>query len=73
MGKIKTFKEFINENLWADLHSRGVGELEREEDRIKTKEELLERVKGEYEKQNSAETHILDLTMLDVSNVKDMS
>lgn len=32
MSKIKTFKEFIKESVWADLHSRGIGELEREED-----------------------------------------
>ena len=71
-AKLNITRKEVNENLWADLHSRGVGELEREEDRIRTKGELIERMQGEYEKQNSAETHILDLTMLDVSLVEDM-
>ena len=44
----------------------------RKEDKIKDKDELIERIKEEYAKQNSVETHVLDLTMLDVSKVEDM-
>ena len=45
----------------------------RKEDKIKDKDNLIERIKEEYEKQNSKNTHKLDLTMLDVSLVEDMS
>ena len=45
----------------------------RKEDKIRCKDELIERIKEEYAKQNSVETHVLDLTMLDVSLVEDMS
>ena len=34
MSKLKTFKEFINENLWADLQDRSSGEVTRKEDDI---------------------------------------
>lgn len=45
----------------------------RKEDKIRDKDELIERIKEEYEKQDSKTTHKLDLTMLDVSLVEDMS
>ena len=45
----------------------------RKEDKIKDRSDLRERIEEEYEKQNTKETHKLDLTMLDVSLVKDMS
>ena len=45
----------------------------RKEDKIRDKDELRERINEEYEKQNSDETHKLNLNMLDVSLVKDMS
>ena len=45
----------------------------RKEDKIKDKDDLIERIKEEYDRQNSEMTHKLDLTMLDVSKVEDMS
>ena len=45
----------------------------KKEDKIKDRDELIERIKEEYIKQNSETTHKLDLTMLDVSMVEDMS
>ena len=45
----------------------------KKEDKIKDIDEPKERIKEEYIKQNSKTTHKLDLTMLDVSMVKDMS
>ena len=45
----------------------------RKEDKIRDKDELIERIKEEYKKQDSKTTHKLDLTMLDVSLVKNMS
>lgn len=63
----------IEESVWGDIYKRGAGEQIRTEDYvISTKEELIERIQREYEKQNTAKTHILDLTMLDVSLVNDM-
>ena len=45
----------------------------RKEDKIRDKDELIERINEECKKQNSIETHELNLTMLDVSLVEDMS
>ena len=45
----------------------------RKEDKIKDKNELKERIKEELEKQDSKTTGKVDLTMLDVSLVEDMS
>ena len=45
----------------------------RKEDKIKDKDELLKKIQEEYDNQNSGITHKLDLTMLDVSLVEDMS
>ena len=45
----------------------------RKEDKIRDKDTLKVRIRGEYEKQDSKNTHKLDLTMLDVSLVEDMS
>ena len=44
----------------------------RKEDKIKDKDDLIERIREEYDMQNSKTTHKLDLTMLDVSLVEDM-
>ena len=44
----------------------------RKEDKIRDKDELKERIKEEYEKQNSDETHKLNLNMLDVSLVMNL-
>lgn len=52
----------ITESVWADLHSRGVGELEREEDIITTREELNEIIKSVYEEQGQGDTLTLDFT-----------
>ena len=45
----------------------------RKEDKIKDKDNLIERIREEYDMQNSKTTYKLDLTMLDVSLVEDMS
>ena len=45
----------------------------RKEDKIKDKDTLKVRIRGEYEKQDSKNTHKLDLTMLNVSLVEDMN
>ena len=45
----------------------------RKEDKIRDKDELIERIKEEYDMQNSKTTHKLNLTMLDVSKVEDMN
>ena len=45
----------------------------RKEDKIRDKDTLKERIKEEYERQDSKTTHELNLTMLDVSLVEDMS
>ena len=45
----------------------------RKEDKIKDRKELMERIKKEYDMQNSKTTHKLNLTMLDVSLVEDMN
>ena len=45
----------------------------RKEDKIKDKDDLIERIKEEYNKQNSKMTHKLDLTMLDVSEIDNMN
>ena len=45
----------------------------RKEDKIRCKDELIERIKEELEKQDSKTTGKVDLTMLDVSLVEDMS
>ena len=44
----------------------------RKEDKIKDKDDLIERIREEYDMQNSKTTYKLDLTMLDVSLVEDM-
>ena len=45
----------------------------RKEDKIKDRVELRKRIYDEYKKQNSKETHKLDLTMLDVSEIDNMN
>ena len=45
----------------------------RKEDMVRDRNELIERIKEECEKQDSKTTHKLDLTMLNVSKVEDMS
>ena len=44
----------------------------RKEDKIKDKNELKERIREEYKRQDSETTYKLNLTMLDVSKVDDM-
>ena len=63
----------INESVWGDIYKRGAGEQVRQEDKIFSKEELDVRIREEYNKQNTAKTHIIDLTMLNVSLIDDMS
>ena len=69
--KILNFEEFtkdkLNENMMSPIDES------KKEDKIKDIDELIERIKEEYIKQNSKTSHKLDLTMLDVSMVKDMS
>ena len=69
--KILNFEEFtkdkLNENIISPIDES------KKEDKIKDRDELIERIKEEYIKQNSETTHKLDLTMLDVSMVEDMS
>jgi len=48
MSKIKTFKEYIKENLWSDLQDRSSGEVIRKEDDVN----LLD-LEGMYEYLNS--------------------
>ena len=50
MINLKSFEEF-NESVWADLHSRGIGELEREEDDVNlfSQDELYEYINEHYE------------------------
>ena len=45
----------------------------RKEDKIRDKDELIERIRKEYNRQDSETTYKLNLTMLDVSKVNDMS
>lgn len=50
MKKVKSFKEFINESVWADIYDRSTGETERKEDIIgntKTVKELADKVINE--------------------------
>ena len=63
----------VNESIWGDIYKRGAGEQIRKEDIIRPfdKYELIECIKQQYEKQGKGEN--LDLTMIDVSDVEDMS
>ena len=65
-------KESIKESIWSDIQDRNAREVARKEDVMHNKEELIDRIANEYEIQNTSKTHILDLTMLDVSLVNDM-
>ena len=51
MSKIKTFKEYIKENLWADLQDRSSGEVIRKEDDIDHlyNKDLCEYIKERYQ------------------------
>ena len=73
--KILSFDEYvkINEGIPGDIAKRDLHGRTRKEDIIADKDELIERIQEEFEKQNSKTTHELDLTMLDVSLVEDMS
>ena len=62
MSKLKTFNEFLNENLWADLQDRSSGEVTRKENYITTREELDEIIKSAYEEQGKGDTLTIDLT-----------
>ena len=69
MKKLSDAKKSILGNMIIRQTMGGI----KKEDRIKDKDELKERIKEECERQDSKTTHKLDLTMLDVSLVKDMS
>ena len=69
--KILNFEEFTKDKL-NEKRIFSIYESKKE-DKIKDIDELKERIKEEYIKQNSKTTHKLDLTMLDVSLVEDMS
>ena len=63
----------ITEGILGDMARRDLSGGTRKEDRITDKDNLIEKIKEEYKKQNSETTHKLDLTMLDVSLVEDIS
>ena len=69
MKKLSDAKKSVLGNMILRQTMGGV----RKEDKIRDKDELIERIKEECEKQDSKTTHKLDLTMLDVSMVEDMS
>ena len=69
MKKLSDAKKSVLGNMIIRQTMGGV----RKEDKIRDKDELIERIKEECEKQDSKTTHKLDLTMLDVSMVEDMS
>lgn len=50
---IPNFKTYIKESVWGDLHGRGIGELEREEDKgrinLLDKDEFFKYIKSNYE------------------------
>ena len=62
MRQIKTFQEFINENLWSDLQDRSSGEVTRKEDYITTREELDDIIWSAYKEQGKGDTLTLDFT-----------
>ena len=72
MYRIKTYDEFLGENLWADLQDRSSGEVTRKENYITTREELDELIMTEYEKQGQGDTLHLDFTGKKIL-VKDLS
>lgn len=53
---IPNFKTYIKESVWGDLHSRGIGETEREEDSVNNLEfdEFFVYLKDRYEKINGS-------------------
>ena len=63
---IPDFKTYINESVWGDLHSRGIGETEREEDKFFDLESLKEYIDNKI-KTTTGDT--LDLRNLDLSNL----
>ena len=69
MKKLSDAKKSVLGNMIIRQTMGGV----RKEDMIRDRGDLKERIKEEYKKQNSDKTNKLDLTMLDVSLVKDMS
>ena len=69
MKKLSDAKKSVLGNMIIRQTMGGV----RKEDKIRDKDELIERINEECKKQNSIETHELNLTMLDVSLVEDMS
>ena len=62
----------ITEGILGDIARRDLHGRTRKEDIIADKDDLIKRIKEEYDKQNSKTTHKLDLTMLDVHLVEDM-
>ena len=63
----------ITEGILGDIARRDLSGGTRKEDIIMDKGILIETIEEEYDKQNSKTTHKLDLTMLNVSLIKDMS
>ena len=68
MKKLSDAKKSILGNMIIRQTMGGI----KKEDRIKDKDELIERINKECEKQDSRTTGKVDLTMLDVSLVEDM-
>ena len=69
MDKLNISKKSVLGNMIIRQTMGGI----RKEDKIKDKDNLIERIREEYDMQNSKTTYKLDLTMLDVSLVEDMS
>ena len=69
MKNLNTAKKSVLGNMIIRQTMGGI----RKEDKIRDKDELIEKIKEEYEKQDSKTTHKLDLTMLDVSEIDNMN
>ena len=63
---IPDFKTYINESVWGDLHSRGIGETEREEDDVNLLDldGLVDYIKENY-KSTTSKWYINDLVSYD--------
>ena len=63
----------VNEHLWSVIIHRSETGEEREEDKIRTKEELQEKIREIIRKTHPKKGDTIDLNHLDVSRVEDMS
>ena len=52
---IPNFKTYITESLWGKILDRGAGEIIRKEDKILTKEQLVEALKRITEQQGNSD------------------